>query len=109
MSSTKVFLEDGGSINKPPCFVGEHYDFWKIRMQMFLELYGANVCKSIKNGLHIPTLVVNGVSSTKPEAAWDDEDNKNIIHDKKSKNILASSLGMDELFKVFNCLIAKEI
>lgn len=104
-----MFLEDDDNIHKPPCFVGEHYDFWKIRMQMFLELYGAKVCKSINNGLYIPTLVINGVSSAKPKATWDDEENKNIIHDNKAKNILASSLGMDGLFKVSNCLTAKEI
>lgn len=37
MDFVNPVLEDGGNNNKPPCFVGEYYDFWKICMQMYLE------------------------------------------------------------------------
>lgn len=76
-------------------------------MQMFIESQRGKNMEINQNSPYIPTLVVNGVSYTKPEEAWDDEDNKKNIHDKKAKNILASSLGMDEFFGVSNCQTAK--
>lgn len=104
MSFSKAFLQDGGSINIPPCFVGEHYD-----MQMSIESQGEEVYKSIKNDPDIPTTLINGLIQPKPKDMWNDDDNKKILNNKKSKNILVSSLGMDEFFIVSNSQTAKEI
>lgn len=67
MNSLKPFLGEDDSVNRPSCFTGEYNYFWKIRMQMFLELKGVKVWKSVKNGPYIPTLVINGVSFAKPK------------------------------------------
>nr|XP_027188425.1 uncharacterized protein LOC113785764 [Cicer arietinum] len=48
MASVQPVFRDGGSSNKPPCIVGEHYDFWKIRMQAYLEAQGDNIWKSFR-------------------------------------------------------------
>lgn len=78
MVSAKEFIEESGNINRPSFFTGEHYDFWNIIMKMFLKSHGAEVWKSVKNGPYIPCLGFNGVTLTKTEDAWDDEDNKKI-------------------------------
>jgi len=43
MASVKPFVGEVSNVNRPPSFTGEHYDFWKIRMQMFLEEQGAKI------------------------------------------------------------------
>jgi len=35
----QTFFE-GAAINKPPLFYGENYPFWKVKMEIFLELVG---------------------------------------------------------------------
>ncbi|KAF1888938.1 hypothetical protein Lal_00036651 [Lupinus albus] len=35
--ASKQYLGEGSNINHPPNFNGEHYDFWKIRMRIFIE------------------------------------------------------------------------
>ncbi|KAF1872196.1 hypothetical protein Lal_00039357 [Lupinus albus] len=35
--ASKSFLGEGSYINHLPCFVGECYDFWKIRIKIFIE------------------------------------------------------------------------
>lgn len=52
MTSSKPFLGEGGSISRQPCFIGERYHIWNIRMQMFIESQGANIWKAI-NGPYI--------------------------------------------------------
>ena len=52
-------FRDGGRNNKPPCFVGENYNFWKIRMQAFLEAQGEEIWEPLEKGTFIPTTVIN--------------------------------------------------
>lgn len=78
-------------------------------MQQFIESQWSDVSKSVKNGPYVPTILVNGVSQPKPKDVWNVDHQKKILHDKKVKNILTSSLEMDEFLKVYHYQIAKEI
>jgi oligoribonuclease (3'-5' exoribonuclease) len=109
MASAKPFLAEGPNSNRPPCFTGDHYDFWKIRMTTYLEAQGEEIWGAVQNGPYVPTTTVNGVTGIKPQTSWDDDDRKKVLFDKKAKNILQSSLGMDEFFRISNCKTAKEI
>lgn len=82
MSSANMTFKDGGNSNKPPCFVGEHYDFWKIRMKMFLQAQGDEIWKAVTNGPYVPTTVINEVVQNKIESSWDNEDKKQVLYDK---------------------------
>lgn len=37
MAFANSVFRDGGCNNKPSYFVGEYYNFWKIRMRSYLE------------------------------------------------------------------------
>lgn len=76
---------------------------------MFIESQGAEVWKSVKSGPYILTLLVNCVSQRISEDKCNDDDKKEILLDKKDKNILASSFGMDGLFRVFIIQTTNEI
>ena len=102
-------FRDGGSNNKPPLFCGEYFDFWKIRMKAHLEAQGEEVWDAVENGPFIPVTVINGVCSSKPKTAWDDDDKKKVLYDKKAINLLQGALSMDEFFRVSTCRTTKEI
>jgi hypothetical protein len=109
MASAQHIFRDGGSNNKPPCFVGEYYDFWKIRMKAYLEAQGEEIWDAVENGPFIPTTVTNNVEEIKVKGSWTDDDKKKVLFDKKAINILQSALGMDEFFRISHCKTAKEI
>ncbi|KAK2353731.1 gag-protease polyprotein [Trifolium repens] len=109
MASAQHIFRDGGSNNKPPCFVGEYYDFWKIRMKAYLEAQGEEIWNAVENGPFIPTTVTNNVEEIKVKGSWTDDDKKKVLFDKKAINILQSALGMDEFFRISHCKTAKEI
>jgi hypothetical protein len=73
-------LGEESNVNRPPSFTSDHYDFRKIRIQMFLEAQGSEIWKAFKNGPHIPTTVLNGVSSLKLETSWDEDGHKKVIY-----------------------------
>lgn len=109
MASTKPFLGKDSSINRPPYFIGECYDFCKIRMQMFIESHGVEVWNAVEEGPFVTTSNVGGAEQPKLEDVWNEDDKKKIQHDKKTQNILALALELDEFFIVSNCKTAKEI
>ena len=107
--NSNIVFKDGGSSNKPPCFVGEYYDFWKIHMRAYLEAQGEEIWNAVENGPFIPTTVVNDVVQVKIKTSWTDDDKKKLLFDKKAINMLHSALGMDEFFRISQCKTAKEI
>lgn len=65
---------------------------------MFLKARGDDVCNVVKNGIYIPTIVINNVEQPKAESSWNNDDKKKILFDKKEKNIFASALRMYDFF-----------
>ena len=86
-------FRDGGSNNKPPLFCGEYFDFWKIRMKAHLESQGKDVWKAVVEGPFVPTTVVNGVSSIKPEASWDEDAEKKFFMTKRQSTFFKVHLA----------------
>lgn len=78
-------------------------------MQMFIESHDVEVWNAVEEGPFITTSNVGGAEQLKLEDVWNEDDKKKIQHDKKTKNILALALEMDEFFRVSNCKTAKEI
>ncbi|XP_050909962.1 uncharacterized protein LOC127123830 [Lathyrus oleraceus] len=108
-ASGNLVFKDGGSSNKLPLIFGEYFDFWKIRMKAYLEAQGDGIWEIVENVPHNPTSVVNGVGTPKVKNSYDEDDKKRILNEKKSINILQSALSMDELFRISQCKLEKEI
>ena len=53
--------------------------------------------------------MINGVGSSKLNTAWDEDDKKKVLYDKKAINLLQGALIMDEFFRVSACKTEKEI
>ena len=47
---------EGASINRPPLFCGLNYQFWKVRMKIFVESLDKGIWDAIENGPFVPIL-----------------------------------------------------
>ena len=63
----------------------------------------------IINGLHIPTIIVDGILLVKPEKDWDEADKKNAQLNAKTMNVLYCALDANEFNQIFTCNSAKKI
>ncbi|MQM02076.1 hypothetical protein Taro_034835 [Colocasia esculenta] len=86
----------GQSVNSPPLFDGEDYNYWKIRMKFFLQGYDYQLWSIIED----EDLIV--LSSREN---WTDNDSQN----NKVKNIICCALTRKEFNKISACKIAKEM
>lgn len=78
-------------------------------MKIYLEAQSVEVWNVVINGSFIHTTIINGASQPRSEEEWSEGDNKILLHDKKSKFFIVSTLRMYDLFRVSNCKIVKEI
>jgi len=54
-------------------------------------------------------MVVANATIEKPGKQWDEEERRRVQYNLKVKNIITSALGIDEYFRVSNCMNAKEM
>ena len=51
---------EGASINRPPLFCGLNYQFWKVRMKIFMESLDKGISDAIENGPFVPKFEKDG-------------------------------------------------
>jgi len=57
---------EGASINRPPLFCGVNYQFWKVRMKIFMHSTDKGIWETIENGPFIPQVKRDEVLIDKP-------------------------------------------
>jgi len=107
MAENKLPFAEGASIHRPTMFSGVNYQFWKVRMKIFIESIDCGIWNVIVNDPYIPMFVVNGVFVAKPYDELIDAENKCVQYDCVAKNIITSALNLDEFFRVSQCSSAK--
>jgi len=105
----KLPFGEGTSINRPPLFCGLNYQFWKVRMKIFVESLNKGIWDAIENGHFIPKIENDGSSIEKPWSQWTDAKNKKAKFDCIAKNITTSALNSDEFVRISQCASAKEM
>jgi len=109
MAENKLPFAEGASIHRPPMFSGVNYQFWKVRMKIFIESIDRSIWNAIVNGPYIPMSIVDGVSVIKSYDELSKVENKKVQYDCVAKNIVTSALNLDEFFRVSQCSSAKEM
>jgi len=109
MAGNKLPFAEGASIHKPPMFSRVNYQFWKVRMKVFIESIDRGISNAIVNGPYITMSVVNGVPVVKSFDELSKAENKRVQNDCVAKNIITSALNLDEFFSVSQCSSAKEM
>jgi len=62
----KLPFGEGASINRPQLFCGVNYQFWMVRMKIYVESIDKGIWNAIKNGHFIPMVIDEKVISKKP-------------------------------------------
>jgi len=91
----KLPFGEGASINRPPLFCGLNYQFWKVRMKIFVECLDRGIWDEFENGPFIPKFENDGVFVEKPWSQWTDAENKIAKFDCIAKNIITYALNSD--------------
>src|SRR3954464_4266823 len=105
-------MENGqkGAYTKAPVFTGENYSYWKDCMCIHINSVDRKIWDVILNGPMAITITNDvGITRPKPQAQWDEKDEKNYGYDWKARNMITASLGVDEYFRVSHCQTAKEM
>jgi len=105
----KLPFGEGASIYIPPLFCGLNYQFWKVRMKVFVETIDRGISDAITNGPFITMLEKDKDFSEKPWSQWTEFESKRAQYDCIAKNIITYALNSNEFFRVLNCAYAKEI
>ena len=101
---------EGASINRSPLFCGSNYQFWKVRMKIFMESLDKGIWDAIENGPFVPKFKKDGSFIEKPWSQWTDAESKKAKFDCIAKNIITTSaLNSDEFFRVSQCKSSKEM
>jgi len=67
---------EGASINRPCLFCCLNYQFWKVRMKIFVESLDKGIWDAIENGFFVPKFEKDGSSIEKPWSQWTDSESK---------------------------------
>jgi len=105
----KMPFGEGASINRPPLFCGVNYQFWKVRMKIFIHLTDKGIWESIENGHFVPQVKKDDVLVDKPSSEWTEAESKKVKFNWIAKNIIISALRCDEFFRVSQCNTTKEM
>ncbi|MQL76927.1 hypothetical protein Taro_009321 [Colocasia esculenta] len=91
---------EGQSVNRPPFFDGEDYNYWKTMMQFFLQGYDYQLWTIIEEG---DLIVLN------PSEEWTDDDRRMLSRNSKAKNLICCALIRSEFIRISACKLAKEM
>ncbi|MQM02166.1 hypothetical protein Taro_034932 [Colocasia esculenta] len=91
---------EGQSVNRPPLFDGEDYNYWKTRMEFFLQGLDFQLWSIIEEG---DLVVLNSREN------WTKEDKKKISLNSKAKCILCYALSKKEFNRISTCKSAMEM
>jgi len=69
------------SINRPPLFCCVNYQFWKVRMKIFVESIDKGIWDAIKNDSFIPMIENEKVFYEKPRSQWTEIESKGAQYD----------------------------
>ncbi|CAM8978189.1 unnamed protein product [Rhodiola kirilowii] len=102
-------LKEGQSITRPPLLEGLNYATWKPMMKSFLKSLDAKAWMSVQSGWTEPMMNnLTGDPVLKPEALWDEEDNKASMGNSKAMNAIFSAVNENVMKLIINCEVAKE-
>ena len=109
MSTPQGMLE-GQSITRPPYFNGQHYGWWKNRIENYIQAEDYELWMLIKNGPLVPKKIKkDGTTIIKKPEEFDSENHKMKERNAKAKKLLYFGLGPDEYTRISECESAKDI
>ncbi|KAI4312622.1 hypothetical protein MLD38_037426 [Melastoma candidum] len=98
-----MLLTDGHSTERPPLFAGQHFSYWKMRMELFIGAKEADCWHIIMEGdLIVPPPNPNDIRH-------ENERKRTISLNTKARHYLVCALAGNEFNRVSTCKTAKEM
>ena len=104
---------------KIPMLEKDEYFPWKVKMHLHLLSLDPSYVNCIEKCPHVPMKLVTGMNPDGTPALdryipkliseFTDEDEKEVLKDKKAMNILFNGLDKDMFDNVINCTYSKEV
>ncbi|MQL76298.1 hypothetical protein Taro_008682 [Colocasia esculenta] len=91
---------EGQSIFWPPLLDGEDYQYWKTRMEFFLQGYDYRIWSIIEDG---------DLQISKPKEEWTIEDKNKLSLNNKVKSFMCCALTKQEFNRVSSCKTTKNM
>ena len=101
---------EGQSTTRPPYFSGQHYGWWKNRMENYIQAEDYKLWMLIKNGPLIPMKVnENGTKTHKKPEEFDSDDYKMMKKNAKAKKLFYFGFCPYVYTRISECESAKDI
>jgi len=101
---------EGKSITRPPYFDGQHYGWWKNRLENYIQAEDYELWMLIKNGPLIPVMINEELKViTKKLEEFYSTDFNMMEKNAKAKKLLYFGLGPDEYTRISECESTKDI
>ena len=103
-NSTAVGME-GHSINRPPLFDGNNYQFWSNRMSIFMRSFDYEMWDIVMECPYVPTKSKGTNQELEPKSTneWTDAELKKVQMNFKAINTLHCSLNATEFNRISTC------
>ncbi|KAD6454053.1 hypothetical protein E3N88_08759 [Mikania micrantha] len=101
-----------GTLNKPPMFMPDDYDTWKVRMDGFIRNHDFKLWKSVLEGPFIPTVAATGIGGApvpKDPSLYSEEDYKRMEVDSKALWLIQMAIPNSIIHAFKKCKSAKEL
>ncbi|KAM7507347.1 hypothetical protein LguiA_017800 [Lonicera macranthoides] len=101
-----------GTLNSPPAFDGNNFQYWKVRMSAFLQALGDEVWFMVEAGYTPPTKTVGTGTDAKiepkPLAEWTAVEKSSSQSNSKGRNAIFMAVGESEFKRISTCKSSKE-
>ncbi|XP_033513375.1 uncharacterized protein [Nicotiana tomentosiformis] len=107
--TASALFQEGTSQVRPPYFNGQHFSYWKVRMEIYVKSYDVNIWRIIKKGNYpLPPIRKPLVD---PEDIYDYSEEKmvGVQVNAKARNLLYNAISGEEYKKISSCDTAKEM
>ena len=94
--------------NKVPMLDGSNYNYWKIRMTVYLQSLDERIWQTVLDGYSRPTVDNEGVVGPKPVATWTARELEAARWNSQGLNAILSHVTQEEFKKISNCTTSKQ-
>jgi len=109
MSNPQGMLE-GQSTTRPPYFNGQHYNWWKNRMENYIQAEDYQLWVIIEKGPLVPMETTSSGSKIPNKVeSYESKDFRMMEKNAKAKKVLYFGLGPEEYTRISECESARDI
>ncbi|XP_070028804.1 uncharacterized protein [Nicotiana sylvestris] len=104
-----ALLEEGTSQVRPPYFNGQHFSYWKVRMEIYAKAYDVKVWRVIKKGNYPMLAVAQPLVDPEDIDSYTNDQMAVVKVNNKARNLLYNAISGKEYEKISSCDTSKEM